>query len=205
MAERFLAGRAPDLGPVARADEFAGGGPATRSRSRSTPHWTPVPIVGYRAWRVYRNGLRGSRAWWPGPVHEARCRVDPSSPRLVPHDDGRCGRLGCGVYALADPGDVRSVLGTASPVVLGAVALTGKVVEHEAGYRAARAEVVAAAVLHRTRPVASTDRGWLVRLFLDPVAAIGEHGRDLRGDPIDYLTDAARRYEERWTSANRSG
>ena len=148
------------------------------------PHWSAVPVVGYRAWTISGGTLRGARAVWPEPRFSARCVPVPGSigdVAGVPHTDGRCGRLGCGVYALADPAMLggkagRVPAGHRPGLVLGAVALTGKVVEHERGYRGRFAEVVAAGTVWRGRVVMGDRSGWLARLFADPVAALQEPG-----------------------------
>jgi hypothetical protein len=133
----------------------------------------------------------------------------------VPHSDGRCGRLGCGVYALKEAamltGPARGA--AARPgVVLGAVALTGKVVEHELGYRAQYARAIAAGALWRTRMVVSGDPAWIDRLFADPVVTldgpcpgpaeeIGNRPRRLLvGAITEHLDEMGKRFQDRYTT-----
>lgn len=124
-------------------------------------------LTGYRAWRVRRDGALTALAVtvtppgcttefypaWNRDVNGATC-LQPLLryyPALVtalmatgsgltharhepPGDDCRCG-----FYAVTDPWAVSWQLGA----VTGAVALWGDVIPHEAGYRAARARILA--------------------------------------------------------------
>jgi hypothetical protein len=180
------------------------------------PSWTPVPVVGYRMWTIQRLRLRGARAVWETAEYRATCRLAAAGrTEGVPHSDGRCGRLGCGVYALKEAamlvGAARSA--AARPgVVLGAVALTGKVVEHDSGYRARYARAIAAGALWRNRMVVSCDPAWIDRLFADPVVTldgpcpglaeeIGARPRRLLvGAIAERLDEMGRRFQDRYTT-----
>ena len=99
------------------------------------------------------------------------------------------------------------------PLVHGLVALTGKVVEHERGCRAQRAEVRAAVVLLSDGVVWGSEPAWIEALFTSREAPDGFGGtasrREPDGDPwgpaVEYLEGEARRLRERWTSESRSG
>jgi len=184
--------------------------------------WSPRPVLGYRAWRIHRGGLRGVREQWREPEFRAVCAGRPLAEQGdIPHHDGLCGRLGCGIYAVKDPavvaGGPRPWLRLFDGTVFGLVALTGKVVEHERGYRAARARVVAAAMVGLGRLTCSADPAWIRAVFAEPARAHGD-ARDLPGDPsqhrvldghnddemvrreiADYLRYEARRFEQTWT------
>jgi hypothetical protein len=185
------------------------------------PSWTPVPVVGYRLWTIDRLRLRGARVVWDAPVHEAKCTPVPGAVgdvQGVPHADGRCGRLGCGVYALKEAGMLvgsgRSSSASRPGAVFGAVALFGKVVEHELGYRAQRAHAIAAGALWRGRMMVSDDPDWITRLFLEPVAALSEGppaGSLVEEAPgrsrlatlaaiTAHLADMARRFQDRYAA-----
>jgi hypothetical protein len=112
----------------------------SRSTSRSpSPPDLVEPIVGWRVWRVDRrhrlcSALR-DEAWQPHRAFAAGCSSDHAAP------DPRCT---CGIYAVRRPQDARLYLvGRNSPEavhrVLGRVALWGRVVEYERGWRAERA------------------------------------------------------------------
>jgi|FLYL01.1.fsa_nt_gi hypothetical protein len=90
--------------------------------------WSPEPPVGWRGW-MWRDGtLHGVRVPWPRPILEAECNL---GCRPVP------GWLcGCGIYATKDRWNAWR-----TPII-GKVALSGRVIEHEEGYRAARAEIL---------------------------------------------------------------
>jgi hypothetical protein len=95
------------------------------------------PIVAWRAWSLtgHRDGsellLRPvagrSRPWRPLQVAEAACKH--ARMHAAPNVDCTCGLYGTH--------DVEILRRTRAPAVLGRVALWGKVIEHELGFRAA--------------------------------------------------------------------
>jgi hypothetical protein len=174
--------------------------------------WSPLPVLGYRFWYVFSGCLQGVRQTWLTPELEARCaRPFPGAP----HADGGCG---CGIYALKSPERLprpeRIRLRPGAGIAYGLVTLSGLVVEHERGYRAARATAAAAAVLFRGRGVCGADRCWIERLFRQPDCALeeAEMGRWRRVRPIvasaeeivRFLHEEASKLETAWTSASRS-
>lgn len=108
-------------------------------------------VMGYRAWSIAQNRLRGARVAWPVPTVLARCldygRRPGADPADVPHTDGSCGPPPCGIYATKDAAAALNALEQKGALALGVVALSGKVVEHEHGYRAAAATAVAMLVV----------------------------------------------------------
>jgi hypothetical protein len=94
------------------------------------------PILAWRSWTLTgrRDGegllLRpvtaGSRAWRPREAAQAACRLSWSHE--APNVD-----CSCGLHATRD---VELLRRTRCPAVLGRVALWGRVIEHEHGYRA---------------------------------------------------------------------
>ena len=175
------------------------------------PTWSPIPVLGYRLWGIGSNGLQGAtRFSWDRPSLTAICGGSTvADDGDVPHTDGRCGKPPCGIYALKDaatvlrfglprkPGNV--------PTVMGLVALSGKVVEHDAGYRGQHAAVVAAALLNPGRMLASADPEWLERLFATPsVVAVEPNpgwvsGRGVYEDLIGFFEECASKEAQRWT------
>lgn len=150
-----------------------------RIRIQRGEAWSPTPVLGYRMWGIRPDGLHGVRVRWRDPWFVATCRA--GAPDEVPHSDGRCGRLGCGIYAAKDPQSL--VTGLTGGDVLGLVALTGKVVEHERGYRAREAQVVAVAAGHGERMLVTDDPALVASVFHDPAQALvrwGVPGRDWR-------------------------
>lgn len=139
-------------------------------------YWSPVAVLGFRAWAVKRH-LTGVYGVWAEPSYRAGChtrggeRFDPE----VPHTDGRCGNPPCGIYAYKDPGSLIAEVGPIAGqqrVAFGLVAMTGKVVEHTRGYRASHVRVLAMAVAGRGRLVEVEGEEWLRRLFDDPEPAL---------------------------------
>jgi hypothetical protein len=167
----------------------------------AAPFWSPLPVLGFRLWRLTSQGMRGVVQSWREPRLEAVCPRGPG----VPHDAPGCR---CGIYALKDPGALWALRPGAGPVlVYGLVALSGKVVEHEHGYRAGCAEVVAVAVLRSGAMLCRSDPAWVARLFLPGLGlaeaetggAVRAMGPGLPVDGVEYLEDEARRFREKWT------
>jgi len=156
--------------------------------------WSPRPVLAFRMWEV-RGRLQGALQAWDRPVRVARC-VSGRTERddgEVPHTDGRCGRPPCGIYAFREPAQLLASFGLPEGSrrrVYGLVALSGKVVEHERGYRGQRASVVAAAVVGGGRLVRVEGIERMFSLFRAPDEAVaGLIATDARvveeiGDPL---------------------
>jgi len=186
----------------------ASGESATGRGMSGEAFWSPRPILGFRCWRLTRQGVRGVVQVWPQPRLEAFCPRGPG----VPHDSPGCR---CGVYAFKEAG---ALLGqrwgaSSAPLVHGLVVLTGKVVEHERGYRAQRAEVQAAAVLRPNGVAWGSESAWIEALFASgegPDGFGGAEARPVRGGDssrraVEYLGSEARRFQEAWTSESKRG
>jgi hypothetical protein len=167
--------------------------------------WSPFPVTGFRLWGWRDGALHGAWQPWLTTSKTAACGRGRDE---IPHSDGRCGRLGCGIYATKSLKDL--LAGHTGPndhgYLAGLVELTGKVVEHEHGYRAARAEVVAAVLVGRGDILATDDARTLDRLFAAPDETMNVHGRNRSGSVWDeiegFLGESERRM--RWTSESRS-
>ena len=147
--------------------------------------WSPTAVLGFRIWTIENNELVGARFVWEMPVFEATCEGNPASEE-VPHTDERCGRLGCGVYATKRLADLlgEHVHESTRDYAAGLVALGGKVVEHEDGYRAARAEVVSVTLIGRDREVMTSDPGVITTVFADPGDALSADSSRVLAGPI---------------------
>ena len=100
--------------------------------------WTdiilPEPIVAWRSWTLHRSAdgprLRpigdSNRVW---PIRERASAICPRRIHDAPGFDCRCG-----LHATRSPDLLRRAR---NPAVVGTVALWGRIVEHEHGYRAA--------------------------------------------------------------------
>jgi hypothetical protein len=195
----------PGAGPVLPKPPSSGraaAGRRTPARRRFRPppapppeFWSPRPVLAFRMWDV-RGRLQGAFQAWDRPVRVARC-VSGRTERddgEVPHTDGRCGQPPCGIYGFKEPGQLLASFGLPEGSrrrVYGLVALSGKVVEHERGYRGQRARVVAAAVVGRGRLVRVEGIERMFSLFLAPDEAVaGLIATDARvveeiGDPLE--------------------
>lgn len=140
-----------------------------RARRAHAEGWSPTPVLGFRLWAVGSLGLHGVKMAWPGRRLTATC-LSTRGRYEIPHTDGRCGRLGCGVYAAktVDPLFTEFDIAAIGDVALGLVALTGKVVEHESGYRGAEAEVIALGASLGDHLLLTADLEQIEAVFTDP-------------------------------------
>lgn len=189
------------------------GGVLEQADEWAVPHWSPVPILGYRMWVRREGRLHGARVPWDGPTLEARCLGGSHPVRTavgVPHTGGECGEPPCGIYAMSSFDGM--LAGLAVPGrVLGLVGLSGKVVEHEHGFRGGAARVVAVAVSLDGTLSLGGDSTWVDDLFrgVHPDAAAGSAATvGLRPFPDGvvrgFFQSERARYLGQWTSANRS-
>jgi len=180
-----------------------------RAKVEAEAMWSPTAVLGYRVWILNKDGLYGARYRWETPSLTAVCRI----PGELPHTDGRCAQVafGCGIYAAKDSGALmRSVGGThRGRFGVGLVGLEGKVIEHDRGYRAERATVLAFALVDRGTMRMIDDETELAALFRSPlattpigadVARVPTDASSLRGAIATYLKDQAQR-RETWISA----
>ncbi|MEX2424427.1 MAG: hypothetical protein WD990_10650 [Acidimicrobiia bacterium] len=163
--------------------------------------WSPWPIQAFRVWGVTNSGLVGMFERWQTPEMEAVCGKLPLNPD-VPHTDGRCGEPQCGIYAAKRPEAVLESVPPDGGWALGLVSLSGKVVEHEHGFRAQRARVEAI-VIHHDNRVLAAEEAQIVRLaFAATVPTTKLLGRPAEEWPIDRTLVTLKAAERRlqWTS-----
>ena len=165
--------------------------------------WSPMPVLGFRAWVIRDGRVHGVRAPWRTSEMEAVClRGAPGVD--VPHDSGRCGPPSCGVYATKEMGTLEA-LAADLPAVVGLVRLTGKVIEHELGYRARKARAVAVMTPSDDCWAGTRDQSLVDRFFEDPNQMLGEG----RLHEIGVRLEAEKQMEtwkgeESWTWASNS-
>ena len=167
--------------------------------ARLPEFWSPDPIVGYRFWRISPEGLVGAnRVRWPGPTLDAQCRRGGVvGPPGAPHEYGTCPSQGhCGINAFIAPEvlvresiRVSGGMPNLGPPFLdgtmyGVVHLTGRVIQHDKGYRAERATVVAA-VLSGPEIRSTTDPAVIAEAFAGSI-------RPERWDPVPDPDDDVR-------------
>lgn len=176
---------------------------AERIRSRHSEGWSPDPVVGYRAWHLDDDGrvVGATGHVWSRPVMDADCEQARRPYDDLPHTDRICSSFGygCGVYASKSAADLHP---GPAPRILGVVHLTGKVVEHESGYRAARARVVAVLADDDSRRLTTAEPDLIETVFEQPVATLAIHGELLPPDrrkSLSVILDELERRVKVWT------
>ena len=178
---------------------------ADRIRRRHKEAWSPTPIVGYRVWGISQTGdmIGATGHHWATPSMTAEC-VRSRADDDLPHTDVRCSTLGygCGVYAAKSQNLLES-LPAYSAWAIGVVALTGKVVEHERGYRAAAAVATAIVATTPDHHLATSEPDLLERLFRHPLQTLateGSVGPALHPSvSLNQLISELKRNREPWT------
>lgn len=152
--------------------------------------WSPEPVHGYRIWEVIDNDLHGARTVWETPTLSARCLRSPALDWPVPHDVDECGRPPCGIYAMKDPASIRVLAETTlsagrkrATLAVGLVALSGRVIEHEHGYRAEVATAVGLSLIMRTgtcsvNTVVIDQPDLIAAAFASPIDVLTDHLSD---------------------------
>jgi hypothetical protein len=164
--------------------------------------WSPRPVHGYRVWRIEDNAIMGNQVHWESPTLESKCLREIPGDDL-PHATDRCGPPACGIYAVKDlamfPSEV--ALGAIHHSVVGVVAMSGKVVEHEAGYRSQRATAVAVSVNDGRGRLMTDEPEVIESLFADPHGAMAgarRVGNDEESPTTEFLASIRER-QEQWT------
>lgn len=169
--------------------------------------WSPTLVLGYRMWTIERNRMVGARHVWEGPAFVATCAEYPESGE-VPHTDDRCGRLGCGVYATKHLDELLDLHVRESDRHYAAalVGLEGKVVEHDDGYRAARAIVLSLALIGARREVFTDQRQVIAAAYADPAKTLDSKWSEALRPSVLARVKAhlKERMNQQWTLGNGS-
>jgi hypothetical protein len=93
--------------------------------------WSPDPVAAWRTWKWNGRVLKGSfERDWPSDLMEADCVVCSEPPGWD---------CPCGIYAMKDHRPLPVV--RPGSAIIGKVALSGRVIEHEEGYRGSHARI----------------------------------------------------------------
>ena len=146
--------------------------------------WTPIPIVGYVRWTSDGGAMSDGGSTWESDSAIARCPI--SAPGNLPHATSRCAERDCGIVALRRLHDLDDHRG-AGMTAVGRLALTGRVVEHEHGFRAELASATAIVVADGTRWFRTADVVQIERFFAAPEATFAELSAPMPTDAILLL------------------
>jgi hypothetical protein len=171
-----------------------------RVRAEQGEGWSPAPVLGFRVWTVHKRRLHGAKLPWTSPTLTSRC-LNRVPGEDMPHSTLRCGPPACGIYATKTLESLQSQMpGHREGIATGVVAMTGKVIEHELGYRAARVEAVALTFRLSGRVIATADPAGIDALFADPIGtldAVGTNAEDATGR--DRFLETWKEEHEKWT------
>jgi hypothetical protein len=159
--------------------------------------WSPVPMLGFRVWTLRDDAFHGYRVRWQHRSMTARCELTNDSDN-IPHTDGQCANPPCGVYAAKDVDRIIEAHGTleVERLAVGLVAMTGKVVEHEHGWRAEEVTVLALAFVRGGRIFTADDPDEIELLF-QGVGLSEDWNHAPEGEPVverDRITAAIAAY-----------
>lgn len=175
-----------------------------RARLSQGETWSPMPVLGFRAWVIRDGEVHGVRVPWRTSEMEALC-LRGASGVDVPHDIGRCGPPSCGVYATKEIGQLEALVPGADSSILGLVRLTGKVIEHELGYRARKARAIAVVVSSEDVWKGTREQEVVSRFFADPAGVIDSDQLRALGDRAMAEQQMEQwKGEESWTWASSS-
>ena len=177
-----------------------------------SPLWSPHAVMGYRVWAIKETGMYGAWERWATPAMAATCETGSGGP----HTDGRCAEIafGCGIYASKSPLELIEITagGATKGFAAGLVGMEGKVIEHQRGYRAASATVLALAVAENGMVRLIDDTDELNTMFAQGANAPGlgdvrfpmiQDAEPMREIMAEYLESQAQR-RATWTSASPS-
>lgn len=162
--------------------------------------WSPTPIRGFRVWRIEDNAVLGNQMRWVTETMESECLQDVPGDD-VPHSIRKCGPPPCGIYAVKDldrfPAELAA--GNVSRSVVGVVAMTGKVIEHDLGFRAQSAAAVALLVNFDGQRTLLTEASPITDFFADPTATLGAISETRPNQHVSRASlESIQRKEESW-------
>lgn len=171
--------------------------------SEHGPSWSPVPMLGFRMWEMKNGQFHGYRVRWEHRTLSAICAGGVTNED-VPHTDGQCADPPCGIYAAKDVDRLISSHAGVGSMAIGLVAMTGKVVEHEQGWRAKRVTVLALTFVRRGRTFATEDPEEIEILFQgiglsDEWHLNGEPDRSVNGRFEDNMAAYMKEQERKQT------
>lgn len=146
--------------------------------------WTPIPIVSFTMWELSGNTMRDDAVSWRGRRAVGTC--DGSAAGDLPHTTEACARGGCGIVGFRDLGLLGDVPSD-DLVCVGRLHMSGRVVEHEHGYRAELAEVVALIATDGSRWFRTRDRGQIDDFFATPEATFGRLSAPIPANAVLYI------------------
>lgn len=127
--------------------------------------WTPIPITSFTMWHLVDSAMHDGSVPWQTNVAVGRCTQAEEPP--APHAIDRCAAAGCGIVGLKRAGDLAGFAHDGIAAI-GRLEMSGRVVEHEHGFRSQLAEVVAVIATDGRRWFRSRERSQIEALFAAP-------------------------------------
>ena len=171
-------------------------------RSEMGEAWSPNPVRGFRVWRIENNKVMGNQVHWASPTLVSRCLRDIPGEDL-PHPVSKCGPPACGIYAVKELDMFRGELvhGALDRSVVGVIGMTGKVIEHEDGYRSQAATALAIVAKDQNLRLVTEEAAEIESFFDDPFGAMARVGTAFERDDRtarDFLVSMQTK-EQEWT------
>ena len=146
--------------------------------------WTPIPITSFTMWRLIDSTMHDGCVPWRTSVAVGTCHRSTESP--APHATDQCAASGCGIVAMKSAGMLDG-FDHDSMIAIGRLEMSGRVVEHEHGFRAELAEVVALIATDGQRWFRSHDRGQIEELFATPEQTFTRLSAPVPPEAVLYL------------------
>lgn len=146
--------------------------------------WTPIPIASFTMWNLSGETMHDGTVSWGGRTAVGTC--DRSAAGALPHSADACARGGCGIVGLRQLGTIGDV-SSDGLVGIGRLHMSGRVVEHEHGYRAELAEVVALIATDGSRWFRTRDRAQIDDFFASPRVTFGQLSAPIPGKAVLYI------------------
>lgn len=148
------------------------------------PCWSPTPVIGFTSFVAVNDQMHdGDHVWHDGTLKQS-CSLQ--SMAGAPHESEPCVQSGCGVHVYKSFRSVPAPTGS-SLNAIGEVALYGRVVEHQEGYRGATGVVTALIAFDDSHWVRTRAENEISLLMTRPLAAFTSNSVPIPADTMMYL------------------
>lgn len=147
------------------------------------PAWSPTPIVGFTLLHIADGSIDDGDHRWSGAALSPTC---PNGATGLPHAFGPCVDQACGVLAWKTLDRMSEVAG-ANLAAIAQVSMTGRVVEHTDGYRAAHGALTALVAFDGGRWFRTRDPGQIEAFATSPASTFATLAAPIPHDAMLYV------------------